>query len=171
MGRLTHRIGHTYFVTTKTWQNRALFRVPETAHIVTQVIIHYRDRGVYQLHAFVVMPNHLHLLLTPAGNVSLEKALQYIKGGASHRIHAERSHKMAIWQPGFHDWTIRDEEDFRAKVSYIHLNPVRAHLADRAEQWPYSSASGSFVMDPMPQKRSGVGASAPTSTRQGEQGL
>lgn len=98
MGKLVHRTGngYTYFVTTKSWQNRALFRVPDVAQIVTEQIVHYRAEGAYLLHAFVVMPNHIHVLLTPGTAVSLEKAMQYIKGGSSHRIHAERGHKMSI---------------------------------------------------------------------------
>jgi len=153
MSRLTHRTGagYRYFVTTKTWQNRALFQVPEVAQIVTGQIVHYRSEGAYLLHAFVVMPDHIHLLLTPAATMSLERAVQYIKGGSSHRIHAERGQQMSIWQPGFHDWTVRDEADFQAKVAYIHLNPVRAHLADSPELWPYSSASGRFAMDDLSQ--------------------
>jgi len=83
MGKLTHRTapGCSYFVTTKTWQNRELFRVSENAEILVQCILGYRNRGAYQLHEFVVMPNHLHLLLTPADDTSLEKAMQLIKGG------------------------------------------------------------------------------------------
>jgi putative transposase len=164
MGRLSHQTGsgYTYFVTTKTWQNRSLFSVPEAAQIVTETIIHYRAEGAYLLHAFVVMPDHIHVLLTPGGTVSLEKAIQYIKGGSSHRIHAQRGHKMSIWQPGFHDWTVRDGEDFWTRVSYVHLNPVRARLADRPELWPYSSAGGLFAMDDWPREQGlSSGAEAP----------
>jgi putative transposase len=152
MSKLTHRTrpGYTYFVTTKTWQNRPLFRVSEVALILAEQIVHYRNEGVYLLHAFVIMPDHIHMLLTPDASMSLERAMQYIKGGSSHRIHAVRRHKMSIWQPGFHDWTVRDEEDFRTRVSYIHLNPVRAHLADCPEDWPYGSANGKYATDAMP---------------------
>jgi putative transposase len=136
--------------------------MPEVAQIVAEQIVNYRAEGVYLLHAFVVMPDHIHMLLTPAATVSLEKAMQYVKGGSSHRIHAERGHKMSIWQPGFHDWTVRDKEDFQAKVSYIHLNPVRARLADRPELWPYSSANGQFAIEDLPQMQElSSGAEAP----------
>jgi len=98
------------------------------------------------------MPNHLHSLLTPASNVTLEKAVQLIKGGSSHEIHEQRGHKMQIWQPGFHDWTIRDAGDYAAKIRYIRMNPVKAHLVDKPEDWPFSSASGKFRLDPMPER-------------------
>ncbi len=164
MARLRHRTGagYTYFVTTRSWEGRTLFRVPEVARIVAEQILHYRGEGFYLLHAFVIMPDHVHVLLTPGSSVTLEKAVQLIKGGSSHRVHTERNHKMSIWQAGFHDWTVRDEDDFRVKVAYIHSNPVKARLVEKAELWPYSSASGKFAMDEWPQGRSASsGAEAP----------
>src|SRR5580700_8644668 len=103
MGRLTHRTapGFTYFVTTKTWENGAIFQASEAAKILIRCMIHYRDKGSYLLHEFVVMPDHLHLLLTPAENTSLEKAMQLIKGGSSHQIHQQPGRKIPIWSPGF----------------------------------------------------------------------
>lgn len=153
MGRLTHRTSpaSTYFVTTKTWGNRALFRVAEVAQIVTHRILACREKGAYLLHEFVVMPDHLHLLLTPAATVSLEKAMQLIKGGSSHEIHQQRDNRLEIWHPGFHDWTIRDGTDYQSKREYIWMNPVRAGLVERTEEWAYGSACGRFQLNPMPE--------------------
>jgi len=98
------------------------------------------------------MPNHFHILVTPGEDTTLDKAVQLIKGGSSHDIHALRGHHMEIWQAGFHDWTIRDAKDYGAKVEYIRMNPVRARLVERPEEWAFSSASGKFLMDPAPAK-------------------
>ena len=152
--------GVSYFVTTKCWQGRSLFQVTEVAEILVDTLFHYRDSGAYLLHEFVIMPDHLHLLLTPNSETSLEKALQLIKGGSSHRIHKERGSKMEIWQVGFHDWTVRDQEDWNAKVSYIHMNPVRARLCERPEDWPHSSANGKFRLDSMPEKYQNLASGA-----------
>lgn len=162
MSRLYHRTGPscTYFVTTKTWDNRGLFTVTEVAQIVVERLLSCRCQGAYLLHEFAVMPNHLHLLLTPGKTTSLEKAMQLIKGGSSHAIHQTRGHKMQIWQPGFHDWTVRDGKDYQAKVEYIRMNPVEARLVEWPEDWPYSSASGRFDLDPVPD-RLVSGAKAP----------
>ncbi len=91
MARLRHRTaaGSTYFVTSKTWENRALFHVKEVAEILVRRILACRDDGAYQLHEFVVMPDHFHLLLTPALSATLEKAIQLVKGGSSHEIHLQ----------------------------------------------------------------------------------
>jgi putative transposase len=162
MGKLTHRThpGCSYFVTTKTWANRAIFHVTENAEILVQAILRYREQGAYLLHEFVVMPNHLHVLLTPGRETTLEKAMQLIKGGSSHQIHEQRDHTMQIWQSGFHEWTVRDEKDYRAKVEYIRMNPVEARLVERPEEWFYGSANGRFPLDPMPEELTS-GAKAP----------
>jgi putative transposase len=162
MGRLVHRAapGISYFVTTKTWQNRALFRVTEIAEIVIQTMLHYRQKGEYLLHEFVVMPDHLHVLITPSPNNSLEKAMQLIKGGSSYRVRQQRGQKIEVWHAGFHDWTIRDAVDWNSKAQYIRLNPVKAGLAERQQDWPYSSGSSKLALDPMPAKYLAVASGA-----------
>ena len=154
MSKLPHRTGpgRTYFVSSATWERRELFRVPQVAEILVQRILACRDKGAYQLHEFVVMPNHFHILLTPGETTSLEKVVQLIKGGSSHEIQQQTRNKMEIWQVGFHDWTIRDGEDYLAKVRYIHMNPVQARLVEWPEDWTFGSASGKFVLDPVPEK-------------------
>jgi putative transposase len=155
--------GSSYFVTTKCWQGRHLLQLPEIAIILVRTLLHYREQNAYLLHEFVVMPNHIHVLLTPAVNTSLERAVQFIKGGGSHAIHKERGHKMEVWQEGFYDWTIRDAIDWNSKVEYIRLNPVRANLVSTPQGWPYSSASGSFPLDSAPARYLQIpsGAKAP----------
>jgi len=153
MSRLTHRTGFgwTYFVTTKAWQNVAVFQVREIAEIVISKMLEYRGKGNYLLHEFVLMPNHLHLLLTPVDSCSLEKAFQLIKGGSSHEIHRVRENKSPIWQSGFHESRVRDWNDYKSKIDYIHFNPVAAKLVERPQDWPYGSASARYQLDPIPQ--------------------
>jgi putative transposase len=153
--------GTSYFVTTKCWLGRAIFQLPENAEILVKTLFHYRDRNAYLLHEFVVTSDHLHLLLTPSSTTTLEKSIQLIKGRSSHEIHKQSGHKMEIWQQGFYDWTIRDANDWATKAQYIALNPVRAGLAPSPLDWSYSSASGKFVLDPMPSKYPASGAEAP----------
>ncbi len=142
--------GASYFVTTKCWEGRTAFQVTETAEILLTALFHYRNSGAYLLHEFVIMPDHLHLMLTPNSQTSLEKAVQLIKGGSSHRIHKGRGGRTEIWQVGFHDWTIRDLDDWRAKSNYIRMNPVKARLCECVEDWPYSSECSRFALDGVP---------------------
>ena len=154
MGKLIHHTAPacTYFVTTKTWQNRALFKAEKVAEVVANRLLSYRNRGNYLLHEFVMMPDHLHLLLTPGSTTTLERAIMLIKGGSSHEIHRLRGHKMEIWQAGFYDVTVRDESDYHARRQYIRMNPVKAGLVERPEDWAFGSASGKFQLDPMPSR-------------------
>jgi putative transposase len=154
MGRLTHRTGagFTYFVTTKCWENRAIFQVRENADVLIHCMLRYRDNGSFLLHEFVVMPNHLHVILTPAEDTSLERAMQLVKGGSSYEIHRSRNVRLHIWQAGFHEESIRDSSDYQRKAEYIRMNPVRARLVERPEEWPHSSASGHFRMDAIPER-------------------
>jgi putative transposase len=171
MARLQHLTapGCTYFVTTKAVQNVALFRVHQIAEIVVAKLLHYRDAGAYLLHEFVLMPNHLHLLLTPNHSTTREKAMQLIKGGSSHEIHKQRGNKTEIWQAGFHEATVRDPADYLSRVRYIHQNPIMAALAEIPQDWPWSSASLRYRMDQAPDglkpnsiQPTNVGAKAPT---------
>jgi putative transposase len=70
----------TYFVTSATFNRRRLFQVEANADLFVQTLQHYRQEGHYKLHAFVVMPVHVHLLLTPQ-DIAIERVLGLIKGG------------------------------------------------------------------------------------------
>ena len=175
MSRIVRRVQQAgvYFVTTHTWQRRKLFRQQAPAELVVRQLLDCRDRGFYKLHEFVLMPDHLHLLLTPGEDTTLEKALQMIKGGSSHTIRSTLEFRWPVWQPGFHDRWLRDEGEYRTRGEYIRQNPVKARLAERAEEYPWSSASGRFVMDPSgfdglqglkPEERTGANVAAKAAT-------
>jgi putative transposase len=68
-------------VTFSTWQRRRLFVVELYARLFLKTLYGYRRQGRFELHAFVVMPEHVHLLLTPAPGITLERAMQFVKGG------------------------------------------------------------------------------------------
>ena len=140
--------GQTYMVTSQTWGRRALFSREVWAKLLIDTLYHYRS-SAYLLHEFVVMPDHIHVLLSP--KTSLEKAVQFIKGGFSYRAKKELSSNMEVWQKGFTDHRIRDASDYNLHQIYMHENPVRKNLCDKAEDYPYSSAYRGFVLDLAPQ--------------------
>jgi len=105
------------------------------AELFLETLQQYRREGHYKLHAFVVMPDHIHLLLTPQG-ITIERAMGLIKGGFSHRMGS----KLPVWQRGFTDHRVRDRNDFETRRNYIHQNPVRAGIVELCELYPYSSA-------------------------------
>jgi putative transposase len=109
-----------------------------------------RAKGRFLLHEFVVMPGHFHCILTPAEDVSREKAVQFIKGGFTYRAKRELKYPYAVWQERPTDHRIRDERDYAEHREYIHNNPVRAGLCMVASDYPYSSAFPGMSLDPVP---------------------
>jgi putative transposase len=139
--------GQTYMITSSTWGRRTLFSREPWARLLIDTLYHYRG-SAYLLHEFLIMPDHIHVLLTP--KTSLEKAVQFIKGGFSYRGKRKLGSNMEVWQKGFSDHRIRDASDYRIHQVYIQQNPVRKHLCERAEEYLFSSASGRFDLDPIP---------------------
>jgi putative transposase len=136
----------TYFVTFSTWQERRLFVVESYARLFLKTLYGYKRQGKFQLHAFVLMPGHVHLLLTPAEDVTLERAIQSIKGGYSHAFGLEFG-RNEVWQRGFTDHRVRDVEDFEIHREYIHQNPVKRGLVHVAREYRYCSAFPGFKLD------------------------
>ena len=135
----------TYLVTAVTAKRRRLFQVTSAAELLMRTILDYRSQGKFLLHAFVIMPDHFHALVTPAPNVSLEKAVQFIKGGFSFRLKS----KLDVWMRSFNETQIMGEAKFVNCVRYIEKNPVRRGLASTPESYPFSSAA-SGPLDTMP---------------------
>lgn len=79
----------TFFVTSSTWGRRSVFRSERMAKLFIEVLYHYRSQGKYLLHEFVLMPDHFHLLITVSANLSIERAVQFVKGGFSFRVKRE----------------------------------------------------------------------------------
>jgi REP-associated tyrosine transposase len=140
--------GQTYMVTSATWERRSLFSNERWARLLIDTLYHYRC-SAYLLHEFVIMPDHFHILLSP--NTSLEKAVQFLKGGFSYRVKKELGSNLEIWQKGFSDHRIRDAGDYLRHLDYIQRNPVCKNLCERVEEYPYSSAAAGFELDPVPQ--------------------
>ena len=138
----------TYMVTSSTWERRSLFQAEPWARLLIDTLYHYRGSGCL-LHEFVIMPDHFHVLISP--QTSLEKAVQFIKGGFSYRARKELGSNTEIWQKGFQDHRIRDASDYAIHVSYIHNNPVKECFCALPEQFPYSSAHPGFELDSVPQ--------------------
>jgi putative transposase len=143
--RLAPQETRTYFVTSVTSQRRSLFQVAATAELLQRTILDYRSQGRFLLHAFVIMPDHFHALITPAPDVSLEKAMQFIKGGFSFRLKS----KLEVWMRSFNESQILSAEKFASCVRYIEENPVRRGLVSTPAEFQFSSAQRDGL-DPMP---------------------
>ena len=134
----------TYALTTATYQRRSLFIRTANAELLVKTLFHYRDQGRYQLHGFVVMPEHLHVLLTPSEGQTIERCAQCIKGGFSHEVRAQFHGE--VWQVGFHEHRVRDGEDFWRQLGYIAANPGKRGLVG----WGFVHTRFLNRIDPVP---------------------
>jgi len=136
---------NTYAITTATYQRRTLFTRMANAELMMETIFRYRDQARYALHGFVIMPDHIHLLMTPASGQTVERCAQCVKGGFSFAV--RNQYGGEVWQPSFHGHRVRDAEDFRNQLAYIGLNPERRNLQD----YRFVHTSCVDRLDPMPE--------------------
>ena len=112
---------------------------PDIAQTVLDAILRGAELDHYDLHAWVIMSNHVHLLLTPA--VSLSKLLGSMKTASAIRANALLGRSgQPFWQDESFDHLVRNDDEFRSIMRYIETNPVTAGLVERAEQYRWSSA-------------------------------
>jgi len=135
-----------FFVTTVTANRQPIFRRDAVARLLIDTLAHYRDQRKYLLHEFVIMPDHVHALLTPAPEISLERTMQFIKGGFSYRLKSP----PPLWQASFTNHRVHDFLEYEHHRAYIQMNPIRARLVEKSENYPYSSGAGVLRLDPMP---------------------
>ena len=113
-------------------------RMPDVARMATDAI-RYRDGQSYHLHSFVIMPNHVHLLMTPL--VAVSKVMQSLK-----RFTAREGNRLLgvagqpFWQDETYDRLVRNGTEFERIWHYIEMNPVKAGLATLPEEFQWSSA-------------------------------
>jgi putative transposase len=141
----------TYFITANAFNGQALFQSERVAKLLVGTLLEYRQQNKFLVHEFVVMPNHLHVLLTTVEGITLERAVQLIKGGCSFRSGKELEMRGEIWQRGYVDHRMRDGRDFANHREYIRQNPVKRHLAEKPAEFVYGSAFPGFELDEAPQ--------------------
>ena len=130
----------TFFVTTKTSMGRRLLQSERNAMLFIDVLRSYVAAGKFKVHDFVVMPDHVHLLLTVGKDMTVERAMQFIKGGFSYRLKKELGYLGEVWQRGYSELRVEDERTFSQHRGYIADNPVKAGLVDSPEEFPYCFA-------------------------------
>lgn len=137
----------TYALTAVAYQRHRLFQVKANAELFIATLFRYRDQGRFLLHGFVVMPEHIHVLLTPAQTI--ERTAQLIKGGYSFSM--RKRGPGEVWQPGYHAHRITSPGDYLNQLAYITENPAERGLMN----YPYvHSMYPGRVDEPPPHCRS-----------------
>jgi putative transposase len=120
---------------------RRLLQSDRNADLFVDVLRSLVAEEKFKLHDFVVMPDHVHLLLTVDADMTVEKAMQLIKGRFSFRIAKDCGCHGEVWQRGFSEAQVMDSNAFEKYREYIALNPVKAGLVGSHENYPYCHRS------------------------------
>jgi putative transposase len=131
-----HESGQTHFVTFGCYHRRRSFSAPESARIFESALERVRRAFELNVYGYVVMPEHIHLLVSEPRHATLADAIKSLKQGVSRRLIVESAH---FWQKRYYDFNVRDSEQFTEKLRYIHRNPVSRCLCERPEDWEWSS--------------------------------
>ena len=129
----------TFFVTSSIAGKRNLLQSDRSAGLFVEVLYHYRWQRKYLLHGFVVMPDHFHVLITVGREISIERAVQFIKGGFAFRAGKELGFMAPVWERGFSEVRVCEPEALARLREYIANNPVKRGLAKASAEYAYSS--------------------------------
>jgi len=136
---------YPYFVTTTTGKVD-LFSNSKFADNLLSCIYYGRRNGWYLLLSFVIMPDHLHIIVVPLKK-NISEIMKSIKGYSARFINSGIQSKGSIWQKGFYDYVLDTEEKLLTKINYIEYNPVKKDLVLESTMYPYSSANKQNLTD------------------------
>jgi putative transposase len=126
-----------FFATTKTSMGRRLLQSERNADLLVDVLRSLVAEHRFHMYDFVIMPDHIHVLIEVSSDMTVEKAMQLIKGRFSYRLAKEFGFKGEVWQRGFSEEQVMNGQGMEKCRAYIAANPVKAGLADSALQYPY----------------------------------
>jgi putative transposase len=129
--------GRIYLVTTVTRERSRIFANPDAARSAAACLGDARIVGDNRLLAWVLMPDHLHVLLELGKEVALSVCVARIKSASARAVNARLGIRGALWEPGFHDHAMRCEESIADAARYVICNPLRAGLVDRVEDYEF----------------------------------
>jgi len=148
--RLAPQEIRTFFITSVTHERRSILQTDRMARLFLDVLQDNRTKSHFLLHEFVVMPNHFHLLITPAYDMPLEKGRSIHQG----RIFLSRQKGIGLSLRSvgaqFYRASVKDADDYEYHRAYIHENPVRRGMVRAAEEYSYSSAYPGALVDSCP---------------------
>ena len=116
---------------------RRLLQSERNAELLVNVLRSLVAEHKFKLHDFVVMPDRVHLLTEVVDEMTIEKAMQFIKGRFSHQLSHECGFKGDVWQRGFTEVQVMNKQSFEAHRAYIAENPMKAGLVNATEQYPF----------------------------------
>jgi putative transposase len=150
-----HGRGDLHFITFSCYERRALLGTVRARDLFLKILEQVRRRCLASVVGYVVMPEHVHLLLSEPRKGTLAKLLQVLKQRVSHAMRRRRRREVGgqlslafpvssaglrrFWQRRYYDFNVYSAQKIREKLDYIHTNPVRRKLVMHPKDWPWSS--------------------------------
>ena len=135
-----HVAGSLYFITSVVENHEPVFVDENCVRPLLSALNEYAKKCYVQIIAFVVLPDHLHLLICPKSqNPTISAFMKSVKGRSAIEINKIKGRKGRLWQHQFIDHIIRSNEDYRSHIEYIHYNPIKHGLCDNPEDYRWSS--------------------------------
>ena len=156
--RRRYGLRHLHFITCSCYRRLPLFASTRAKNLFVKILGEVRDRCGFALVGYVVMPNHIHLLIGEPAKGTPSSVMQVLKQRVSRRLRRKPSKKVSsqqlrlpfrrahdllpqFWQPRFYDFNVWSQTKFAEKLEYMHLNPVKRKLVVHPRDWPWSSFS------------------------------
>lgn len=150
--RRSNTDGATFFFTVVTYRRQPILTNEPLRAALRTAILRVRERYPFAIDAWVLLPDHLHAIWTlPPGDADFGLRWGGIKRLVTHAVAADYERadwrnasrlarrESTIWQRRFWEHQIRDEDDFRHHMDYLHFNPVKHGLVETVADWPYST--------------------------------
>ena len=126
-----------HFLTFSCYHRKPRFTKPEACATFLSALERVRQSYGLCIYGYVIMPEHVHLLVNEPGRSTLAQALKSLKQGVARRL-ALRADEP-FWQERYYDFNVWSERKFLEKLRYLHRNPLKRGLVTRPEDWPWSS--------------------------------
>jgi REP-associated tyrosine transposase len=133
--------GQSHFLTFSCYQRHANFTCADTYDLFVQCLEDMRRRFAMCIYGYVVMPEHVHLLVNEPDRATLADAIHYLKLSFAKRLRSRRGAMQSgsFWQKRYYDRNVGDAREFTEKLRYLHRNPVKRGLVKEPAEWTWSS--------------------------------
>lgn len=141
----------THFITAPTFHHKRLFQNELYGDLLTDVLMRWRQEYSVALHDYVIMPDHLHLLITSADEAKFAAAFTHLQQVFSRELNSQYGYNGEVWNRAVRDRVLEDAADAKECVKKIHSNPVRGGYCANPGQYRMSSKSSHWTLDPLPE--------------------
>ena len=141
----------THFITVPTFHRKRVFHNELYGELLTDVLMRWRQLASVQLHDYVVMSDHVHLLVTMKKSADPVAVLNQLKEQFTEELRAQYGYHGEVWDTSFGDQLVATLDQSEECAQHIHSNPVRVGYCDAPGEYRMSSRSSRWILDPLPE--------------------